>query len=79
VEGETLACGTGVLAAVATGIELGALSMPVAALTLGGFTLRVGASDQLSGRWSLQGDARILSRGELLAGAEQVPQPTRWS
>lgn len=78
VESETLACGTGVLAAVATGLELGALSLPVAALTQGGFTLRVVAEPQ-PGRWSLQGDARILSRGELLAGAEELPQPARWS
>ncbi len=78
VEGETLACGTGVLSAVAAGLELGAVSLPVAALTLGGFTLRVTA-DQQPGRWSLQGDARILSRGELLAGAEELPRPTRWS
>ncbi len=79
VEGETLACGTGVLAAAATGLELGALSLPVAALTSGGLTLHLKASDSHSDFWSLAGDARILSHGELLAGAEELPEPVRWS
>ena len=78
VEGETLACGTGVLAAVAAGLEMGVLTLPVAALSLGGFTLQVEAAEGRPKRWSLAGDARILSQGELLIGAEEVPEPTKW-
>jgi len=42
VEGETLACGSGVLAAVATGVFNGQLALPVRARTRGGFVLTVG-------------------------------------
>jgi diaminopimelate epimerase len=81
VEAETLACGTGVLAAVATGMHLEHLELPVAARTLGGFVLTVG---ETSGRgdalaWTLTGDARILSQGGLTSEAGQLPRATRWS
>ncbi len=79
VEGETLTCGTGVLAAVAVGLRMGVLSLPVEALTLGGFTLRVAAAESRPEHWSLAGDARLVSRGELLAGSEEVPELAKWS
>lgn len=63
VEAETLACGTGVLAAVAAG----GLELPVTARTRGGFELTVDSAE--SGRWTLAGDARLVARGELLPGA----------
>lgn len=79
VEGETLACGTGVLAAVAAGLARGRLSLPVSVLTAGGFTLTVDASPASTDRWTLAGDARILAEGHLLPGATELPSPPRWS
>lgn len=81
VEAETLACGSGTLAAVATGLHLGLVDLPVAALTAGGFTLAVdGASrDGLPTRWSLAGDARLVARLELTPEAAAVPPPPAWS
>ncbi len=75
VEGETLACGTGVLAAVAAGLAAGTLRLPVAALTRGGLVLTVEgeASGGRLERWSLAGDARILAHGRLLPEAAQTP------
>lgn len=72
VEGETLACGTGVLASVAAGVAAERFGLPVAARTRGGFELSVrGEADGMSIRhWSLAGDARIVARGEILGGAE---------
>lgn len=66
VEAETLACGTGVLAAAAVGRATGALDFPAAARTAGGFEMTVGED---GGRWTLAGDARILAAGEILPGA----------
>ena len=78
VEGETLACGSGVLAAVAAGVESGALALPVRARTKGGFTLTV-AGDSAGGaitHWTMAGDARILARLETCPGAEgALPEP----
>ena len=72
VEAETLACGTGVVAAAACGIAEGRLSLPVAAATRGGFELRLEAApdgpDGL-GRWRLSGDARIVARGRIAPAA----------
>jgi diaminopimelate epimerase len=73
VEAETLACGTGVLAAVAAGLELGELELPVTALPRSGFELRVDSGPP--GRWTLSGDARLVARGELLPGA--IPRGIR--
>jgi|HubBroStandDraft_3_1064219.scaffolds.fasta_scaffold01093_12 diaminopimelate epimerase len=101
VEDETLSCGTGVLAAAAVGLALGAATLPLAVATRGGFELEVAAAGSaawakgLAGEWeadaeghagksetgaehaagaprcwTLAGDARIVARGELLAGAE---------
>ena len=74
VEAETLACGTGVLAAAAVGLELEA-SLPIIAMTLGGFELEVGATEE---GWSLTGDARLVARVEALPGAELLPDPPAW-
>jgi len=81
VEAETLACGTGVLAAAATGVHLELLELPIAARTLGGFLLEVGEGEPRGGSvgWTLTGDARILSHGNLTPEAEQLPRATRWS
>lgn len=81
VEAETLACGTGVLAAVAAAVAAGRLELPVVALTAGGFELAVDG-EAVEGRilrWSLAGDARIVARGRILPGASAVPAPPRWS
>lgn len=75
VEGETLACGTGVLAAVASGLATGALRLPVEALTRSGLALAVEgeARGGRLARWSLAGDARMLAHGRLLPEAAQLP------
>jgi diaminopimelate epimerase len=77
VEGETLACGTGVLAAAAVGLALGRLALPATARTAGGFPMTVAVAG--GGGWTLAGDARILARGELLPEAASVPEPTAWA
>lgn len=72
VEAETLACGTGIVAAAACGIAEGRLSLPMAAVTRSGFELRLEAApdgpDGLD-RWRLSGDARIVARGRVAAAA----------
>jgi diaminopimelate epimerase len=76
VEGETLACGTGVLAAVAAGLAEGVLRFPVDALTRGGLVLRVEGEAKDDGRlvrWSLAGDARLLAHGRVLPEATRLP------
>ena len=78
VEAETLACGTGVIAVVATFIRTGRLTVPTTILTAGGFELVVqgGAGED---PWIIEGDARIVARGELLEGAVALPDRPRWS
>ena len=78
VEGETLACGSGVLAAVAAGVASGDLELPVRARTKGGFALTVygDAEGGVVARWSMAGDARILACLETFPGAERaLPEP----
>lgn len=81
VEAETLACGTGVLAAAAVGVHLGVAGLPLDVLTGGGFHLRVTGEVAAARpvRWELAGDARIVARGELLADAAAHPGEPRWS
>ena len=80
VEAETLACGTGVLAAVAAAVAEGRAAPPVTALTRGGFELEVTATveDRFIRSWTLTGDARCVAEGELLPGAAGLPAPPSW-
>ena len=80
VEAETLACGSGILAAVAVGVWTGQLELPVRARTKGGFVLTVDGEIAADGRhiarWTMAGDARVLARVETFAAAEQpLPAP----
>ena len=81
VEGETLSCGTGVLASAAVGLALGLAELPLSVATQGGFELEVlgdgSHAPPLHG--SLVGDARIVARGELLAEAGSSPPPPPWN
>jgi len=82
VEAETLACGTGVLAATAVGLQLNLAQLPLVASTLGGFTLTVDGQTVDTGvrNWTLAGDARILGSIELTPEAGlPSPPPPRWS
>jgi len=80
VESETLACGTGVMASVAVGVAQGELELPVTVLTRGGFRFEVSSwiSSHGDPRWGLKGDARLLVEGELVEGAEDLPEPPPW-
>jgi diaminopimelate epimerase len=80
VEGETLACGSGVLATVDAGVGAGKLQLPVRARTKGGFVLTVDGETADDGRriarWTMAGDARVLARLEIFPGAERsLPTP----
>ncbi|HEY8145245.1 MAG TPA: diaminopimelate epimerase [Kofleriaceae bacterium] len=81
VEAETLACGSGVLAAAAVGVDLGKATLPLEVLTAGGFRIEVrGEVD--GGRirsWEMAGDARILADGTLHEGAAHLPPAAQWS
>ncbi len=80
VEAETLACGTGVLAAVAAGVHTGELALPVRALTLGGFELAVDLADPGPPLlWTLAGDARLLATLEPTPESTQLPPPPDWT
>jgi diaminopimelate epimerase len=82
VEGETLACGTGILASFALGRHLDRCDAAVTVRVLGGFTLRAGSSTGPAGTRSLllEGDARIVARLELAPEAAiPLPPPPRWS
>lgn len=64
VEGETLACGTGAVAAALLASErFESVKLPVSILVRSGLTLTVGHD---SAGWWLQGEARIVYRGEML-------------
>jgi diaminopimelate epimerase len=77
IEGETLACGTGVLATAASALAAGLGELPLRALTRGGFTLEVlgAAAGRRIERWELAGDARLIAEGSLLAGAAPSSAP----
>ncbi len=81
VEAETLACGTGVLAAVTVGLTLRQLELPVAAHTLGGFELAVdgrGEAKPLPESWLFAGEARILAHAHLTEEAGALPARPAW-
>ena len=85
VEAETLACGTGVLAAAAVGLALGRAELPLEAHTLGGFPLGVeGEAVARPGggwavrRWSLTGDARIVATCQLVDASTIVLASPQW-
>jgi len=82
VEAETLACGTGVLAAAAVALDQRLLELPLVALTAGGCEFQVdGVTDGLGRltRWSLAGDARLLAKIEPAADADRLPSPPEWT
>lgn len=82
VEAETLACGTGVLAAGAVAVAEEQLALPIRALTGGGFELEIHGTLEDGGQitsWGLTGDARLLARLELEPGADHLPPPPSWS
>lgn len=81
VEAETLACGSGVIAMAAVGIAKGELTIPATILTAGGFELEVGGTlhRRELATPHVSGDARIVARGELLAGASDLPEPAMWA
>lgn len=64
VEGETLACGTGAVAAALAASSLQGTPLPVDIGTRGGLTLTVGRDDH---GWWLRGEARTVFRGELVS------------
>ncbi len=68
VEAETLACGTGVVAAAACAIAEGRLSLPLVAATRSGFKLHLEEGPPAPAgeeRWRLSGDARIVASGRI--------------
>ncbi len=71
VENETLACGTGAVAGAVIAASLGKVSFPVTLLTKGGTRLVVNATQDGSSfkNISLEGDARVVSRGEITEDA----------
>jgi diaminopimelate epimerase len=81
VEAETLACGSGVLAASAVGVHLGRAALPLEVLTAGGFVIAVSgeADGNRIRRWEMAGDARILAEGTLRAEAAELPPAAHWS
>jgi diaminopimelate epimerase len=81
VEAETLACGSGILAATQVGFHLRRLSFPIDVVTLGGFPFSVtgSAPEGQIVSWSLTGDARLLATGEIRPGATIEPEPPLWS
>ena len=81
VEAETLACGTGSLAAAAIGILTGRTELPTRVVTRGGFEFDIDGvrGERLPTGWTLTGDARILATGQLRPEASGLPAPARWS
>lgn len=76
VEAETLACGTGILAAAAVALATTPATLPLTALTHGGYPLTVEGPDPA--HWTLSGDARILTHGQLHREALDTPTPPPW-
>ena len=62
VEGETLACGSGVLAVASVAVERYGASFPLEVTTRGGHQFVI---SERSGRWELCAHAALVARGEL--------------
>lgn len=76
VEAETLASGTGALAAALVAVHAGRGTFPLEVATAAGFVLTVGGTPAEAvppERWTLTGDARLLARLEVFAGALSSP------
>jgi diaminopimelate epimerase len=80
VEAETLACGSGILAASAMGLHHGRLVSPWTVSVASGhqLTLTGRLAEGVIQAWSIRGDARLLGRTEVYPGAEQLPPPRAW-
>jgi diaminopimelate epimerase len=81
VEAETLACGTGALAAAAAGLLTRATALPLTLTTASGFELiidGIGQPAPLPERWILAGDARILAHCQLTEEASLLPTRPAW-
>jgi diaminopimelate epimerase len=76
VEAETLACGTGALAAAAAALHAGLAALPLTLQTRGGFPL--GVEGTVPSDWELTGDARLIARVDLLPEAADSPTPPDW-
>jgi diaminopimelate epimerase len=74
VEGETLACGSGVVASAVVAARLGRVDPPVACRTKSGvvFTVRFEETGKLFTQVALTGDAREVYGGELMEEAWQL-------
>ena len=77
VEGETLACGSGVVASAIVAARLGRVDPPVACRTKSGvaFTVRFEETGQLFTNVALSGDAHEIYSGELTEEAFAVKLP----
>jgi diaminopimelate epimerase len=76
VEAETLACGTGVVAAAACALAEGQLALPLIAATRSGCELHLEAAAPApdgTARWRLSGDARIVAAGHIRDQATLLP------
>lgn len=76
VEAETLACGTGVVAAAACALAEGRLALPLVAATRSGCELGLEAAPEApdgAARWRLSGDARIVASGCIRDQATLLP------
>lgn len=81
VNAETLACGSGSLAAAQVMVgTVGSAEPPLSILTAGGERLEVGG-EKIAGLLhdsTLTGNVRIVAQGRLLPEAEQLPFPAQW-
>ena len=76
VEAETLACGTGVVAAAASALAEGRLGLPLIAATRSGCELHLETAAKApdgTARWRLSGDARIVAAGHIRDQATLLP------
>ena len=77
VEAETLACGSGALAAAAVVLAQERAELPLTVLTKGGFRLVIEPAEQ-NGFWRITGDARLVASGELAVDAAIEAEAPGW-